>query len=235
MRLGESPINNKRKKLYSMKIVAIVPIKLNNMRCPNKNTRVLGKGKPLCQYILNTLLQVKQIDEIYVYCSSEDIQKYLPQGVQYLKRSQDLDRDEVKMNEVLERFAKEVPADVYVMTHATSPFVKPGSIETGIAKILEGKYDSAFAAKKVCDFFWKDGKPMNYQLDAIPRTQDLPPMWQETSGFYIYCREIMVEKKRRIGDNPFIVEVDEIESIDIDEPIDFEIASVIGDKFFYKN
>ena len=73
---------------------------------------------------------------------------------------------------------------------------------------------------------------MNYQLDAIPRTQDLPPMWQETSGFYIYRSQVMMEKRRRIGDNPFIVEVDEIESIDIDEPIDFDIASAIGDHFF---
>lgn len=215
-----------------MKIIAIVPMKLNNTRCPNKNTKVLGKGKPLCQYILNTLLQVKQIDEVYVYCSNEEIQKYLPQEVRYRKRSRYLDGDGIKMNEVLERFAKEVPADVYVMSHATSPFVRSGSIETGILKILEEGYDSAFAAKRVCDFFWKDGKPMNYQLDAIPRTQDLPPMWQETSGFYIYRSQVMMEKRRRIGDNPFIVEVDEIESIDIDEPIDFDIASAIGDHFF---
>lgn len=49
----------------------------------------------------------------------------------------------------------------------------------------------------------------------------------ETSGFYIYKRQVINQMKRRIGDSPFIVEVDEIESIDIDEKIDFEIADAI--------
>jgi CMP-N-acetylneuraminic acid synthetase len=37
---------------------------------------------------------------------------------------------------------------------------------------------------------------------------------------------------RRIGDKPYIVEVNEIESIDIDEQIDFEIADAIFNYFF---
>ena len=156
-----------------MKIVAVVPIKLNNRRCPNKNIKPLGNGKPLCQYILNTLLKVKEIDEVYVYCSSEEIQQYLPKGITYLKRSETLDLDTTKMNEVLKCFADEVPADIYVMTHATSPFVKAESIEKGIDRVLNGEYDSAFAAKKIQDFLRLNGKPMKYQLDNIPRTQDL--------------------------------------------------------------
>ena len=53
----------------------------------------------------------------------------------------------------------------------------------------------------------------------------------ETSGFYIYKRQVINQMKRRIGDSPFIVEVDEIESIDIDEKIDFEIADAIYNFF----
>lgn len=68
---------------------------------------------------------------------------------------------------------------------------------------------------------WKDGKPFNYELNAIPRTQDLPPLYEETSGFYIYKKNVMTKLNRGIGNNPFIVEVDEIESIDIDEKEDF--------------
>lgn len=218
-----------------MKIVAVVPMKLNNRRCPNKNIKPLGKGNPLCQYILNTLLNVEYIDEVYVYCSNDEIQKYLPRGVKYLKRSEQLDLDTTKMNEVLKSFANEVEADIYVMTHATSPFVKEESIEKGIHEILNGEYDSAFAAKKIQDFLWLDGKPMNYDLDSIPRTQDLDPILQETSGFYIYKADVIKNKNRRIGDIPYIVEVGEIESMDIDEQIDFDIASAIFDSLYLKN
>ena len=53
-----------------MKTVAVVPMKLNNRRLPQKNTKSFSNGKPLCYYILHTLLQVKQIEEVYVYCSN---------------------------------------------------------------------------------------------------------------------------------------------------------------------
>lgn len=210
-----------------MKITAIVPMKLNNRRLPQKNTKSFTNGEPLCRYILSTLLKVEGIDEVYVYCSNPDIQEYLPEGVKYLKRSQSLDQDTTKMNEVLECFAADVPSDIYVMTHTTAPFISAESIKKGLDAVKSGEYDSSFAAKKLQDFLWKDGKPFNYALDNIPRTQDLEPLYEETSGFYIYKSEVMTEMGRRIGEKPFIVEVGEIESIDIDEPEDFAIADAV--------
>lgn len=210
-----------------MKTVAVVPMKLNNRRLPQKNTKSFTNGKPLCSYILSTLLKVSGIYEVYVYCSNPDIKDFIPEGVNYLKRSESLDQDSTKMNEVLKCFAEDVPADIYVMTHTTAPFISSGSIEKGLNAVLSGEYDSSFAAKKLQDFIWKDGKPFNYELNNIPRTQDLEPLFEETSGFYIYRSEVMTKLNRRIGDKPFITEVGEIESIDIDEPEDFEIADAV--------
>lgn len=210
-----------------MKIVAVVPMKLNNRRLPQKNTKAFTNGKPLCHYILSTLLKIKSIDEIYVYCSNPDIKEFIPEGVRYLKRSSSLDQDTTKMNEILKAFAEEVPADIYVMTHTTAPFISAESIEKGLRAVISGVYDSSFAAKKLQDFLWKDGAPFNYQLSNIPRTQDLPVLYEETSGFYIYKKRIIIESNRRIGETPYIVEVGEIESVDIDEKEDFVIADAI--------
>ena len=217
-----------------MKTAAVVPMKLNNRRLPQKNIKAFTNGEPLCHYILSTLLKVEGIDEVYVYCSDDVIKNYIPKGVKFLERSASLDLDTTKMNEVLECFAKEVPADVYVMTHTTAPFISCESISKGLQAVLSGNYDSAFAVKKLQDFLWKNGKPFNYQLDNIPRTQDLPPLYEETSGFYIYRSEIIKDMHRRIGNNPFLVEVGEIEAIDIDEPEDFEIADAVYNKLFRK-
>ncbi|HCD8221772.1 TPA: acylneuraminate cytidylyltransferase family protein, partial [Enterococcus faecium] len=145
----------------------------------------------------------------------------------FLKRSSSLDQDTTSITQVLAGFTKEVEADVYVMTHTTAPFISEKSIEKGLDAVLTGEYDSAFAAKKLQDFLWKDGEPFNYELDNIPRTQDLPPLYEETSGFYIYNRNVMTELHRRIGKKPCIVEVGEIESVDIDEAEDFMIADAI--------
>jgi CMP-N-acetylneuraminic acid synthetase len=177
--------------------------------------------------VLSTLLNVEGVDEVYTYCSNPDIQEFIPEGVKFLKRSSLLDQDTTSMNEVLKAFARDVPADIYMMTHATSPFVKKESLEKGLVAVISGEYDSAFAAKKIQDFLWENGKPFNYELDNIPRTQDLSPLYKETSGFYIYKNEIMRELNRRIGDTPYIVEVGEIESIDIDEAEDFVIADAM--------
>lgn len=218
-----------------MKTVAVVPMKLNNRRLPQKNTKSFANGKPLCHYILSTLLTVEGVDEVYVYCSNPDIQKFIPEGVKYLQRSTSLDQDTTKMNEVLQSFAKDVLADVYVMTHTTAPFISKNSIEKGLNSVINSGYDSSFAVKKLQDFLWKDGKPFNYELDNIPRTQDLSPLYEETSGFYIYKREVMTKLNRRIGNNPYMVEISEIESVDIDEPEDFAIADAIFNHIILNN
>lgn len=217
-----------------MRIVAIVPMKLNNRRLPQKNTKSFTNGKPLCYYILSTLLTVEEIDEVYVYCSNPDIQEFIPEGIRYLKRSESLDKDTTKMNEVLQCFANDISADIYVMTHTTAPFISRDSIEKGLKAVVSGEYDSSFAAKKLQDFLWKDGIPFNYELNNIPRTQDIPALYEETSGFYIYKNNVMKKLNRRIGEKPFIVEVGEIESVDIDEMEDFMIADAIYNHFFRK-
>lgn len=210
-----------------MKIIAVVPMKLNNERLPHKNTKEFDNGKPLCYYILDTLLKVKGIDEIYVYCSNPKIKDYIPSGIKYLKRKKVLDTSQTKMNEVLKCFAEDVDADIYLMTHATAPFVNAESIQEALDEVKSGKHDSALAVQKVQEFFWKDGNPFNYDLSNIPRTQDLPVIYSETSGFYIYRKEIILNHNRRIGFKPYLKEVSKIESIDIDEYDDFQIANSI--------
>ena len=51
-----------------MKIVSIIPIKLNNERLPGKNTKLLD-GIPLVHYIQKTLLLEPRIDERYIFLS----------------------------------------------------------------------------------------------------------------------------------------------------------------------
>lgn len=210
-----------------MKVVAVVPMKMNSTRLPQKNIKNFKNGQPLCCYILNTLLTCKDIGEVYVYCSNPEIKGYIPEDVRFSQRSPQLDLDTTKMNEVLKSFADEVYADVYVMTHTTAPFVKKESIEKGLYAVLEGGYDSAFAVKKLQDFLWKDGKPFNYSPDDIPRTQDLEAVYEETSGFYMFVRSVLTDCNRRIGKRPYMVEVSQIEGIDIDEEEDFIIADAI--------
>lgn len=216
-------------------IIAVVPMKLNNRRLPQKNTKAFKNGKPLCYYILSTLLEIKEIEEVYVYCSNPEIKNYIPNRVKYLKRSETLDKDSTKINEVLSSFSKEIEANIYVMAHTTAPFITKESIKKGIQAVLNNGYDSSFSANKVQEFLWENNKPFNYELDNIPRTQDLDMLYKETSGFYIYKKNVINDMNRRIGDNPCVIEVSKIESIDIDEQDDFIIADAIYNYNFKNN
>lgn len=209
-----------------MRIVCCVPMKLNNERLPNKNTMLLANGQPLCSFVLQTLRKVLNIDEVFVYCSNDSIKEYIPNDISFLKRSPSLDANKTSMIDVLKSFSHDVYADIYVLVHATAPFLKESSIESAICKVKSGEYDSAFSVEKLYDFIWIDGVP-NYDVKNIPRTQDLSPYYKETSGFYVFNRAIITELGQRVGNKPYLQVVSRTEAVDIDDQEDAEFANMI--------
>jgi CMP-N-acetylneuraminic acid synthetase len=209
-----------------MRIVAIMPIKLNNERCPGKNTRMLGE-KPLLQYVLDSLKKTKLCDSINVYCSDEAVVPYLPDGVDFIKRPTVLDLPKSNFTQIFETFISEVDADIYVYAHATAPFITVETMTECIDAVKSDKYDSAFCAVKLQDYLWQKGEPMNFDASNMPRTQDLEPIYQETSGVYAFTKEVFQKYRRRIGIKPFIKEVSFKEAVDIDNPEDFDLAEAL--------
>lgn len=216
-----------------MKTVAFVPIRLNSKRVVGKNLKMLG-DKPLMCYVLKTLAKVKGVDEVYCYCSNEDVIKYLPEGVKFLKRPEYLDRDETLGKEIYEEFTKTIDADVYILAHTTSPFMKKETFDNALHKIINEDYDSAFSAEKIQTFAWYKGKTLNYDLKEIPRTQTIEPVYVETSAFFMFKRDVWKVHKQRIGFKPYMALVDKIEGVDIDWPEDFEFAEKILESYTIK-
>lgn len=209
-----------------MKIVAIMPIKLNNERCPGKNIRILG-GKPLLQHELDNLKATGLCDSIYVYCSDETIVPALPEGVNFIKRPKELDLPTSNFSQIFTCFMNTVDADIYVYAHATAPFISIDTMKQCIEAVKSGEYDSAFCAEKLQDYLWQDGEPLNFDATNIPRTQDLKSIYKETSGVYVFKKEVFEKYHRRIGIKPFIKEVTFKEAVDIDNPEDFDLAEVM--------
>ncbi len=208
-----------------MKIVAFATIKLNSERVPHKNLQQIG-NKPLCYHILNTALQVKQIDDVYVYCSDEAVTGYIPEQSIFLKRDKWLDGNEIRAKDTYTAFINDVDADIYIAMCTTSPFTRKQTLETALNK----GYDSAFSARKMQTFAWYQGETINYDPANVPRTQEIDPVFIETSAFFIFKKELWAEHGRRIGFHPYIQEVDEIEGVDIDTMDDLKFAQLIADQ-----
>lgn len=210
-----------------MKVAAFVPVKLNNERAPGKNTKRFDDGTPLITLFLNTLVQVPEIDELYVFCSREKIKEYLVPGSHFLKRPETLDTKDATPQDIISTFMSMVDADIYMVCHCTSPFVKASRFSECIHKVCEEGYDSAFTGEKIQRLMWHNGQPLNFDATNVPRTQDLPVYYNEVSAAYVFKRETFETLHRRIGLNPYICEVSGTACVDIDYPEDFEIANAI--------
>ena len=211
------------------RIVAIMPIKLKNERLPGKNTKLLG-DKPLLQYELENLLTLKAeglLTSINVFCSSEEIVPYLPKGVEFVKRDKSLDLPTSNFNQIFDAFMSDHDADIYVYAHATAPFITAATMKECVEAVRSGEYDSAFCASKIQDYLWSDGKPLNFDATNVPRSQDLKPIYRETSGVYAFTRESYKATHRRIGIKPYIKEVTYKEAVDINNPDDFTLAEAL--------
>ena len=210
-----------------MKVTAFVPLKLNNERLPGKNTKRFSNGRALCTFILEALSKVKGLDQIYVFCSDPSVRSLTDPFARFLARSNELDTDKASINDVMAAFASKVDSDIYVLAHATAPFISSLSIEKAIEAVKHGENDCAFTVAKVHEFLWKDQEPLNYNPKNVPRTQDLDLIYQETTGVYVYTKSVLDTTGGRIGSSPAFIEVNEIEALDINEEIDFLVADTV--------
>ena len=210
-----------------MKVVVMIPIKLNNERVPGKNLKCFSDGTPLINFIQKACLNAKKVDEVYVYCSNEAVKEYLLPGVKFLRRPEFLDTSVVNCNDIIREFMKEVEADIYIASHATGPFTRSESIDKCVEAVQTGRYDSAFLARRLQEFLWQNGNAMNFDIQNFPRTQDLVPVYSEAPGAYVFTKDTFLKYDRRVGMKPYICVISEIEARDIDYQDDFDIADAI--------
>ncbi len=210
-----------------MIVEGFVPLKERSERLKDKNFQMLGKY-PLYEHIVSTLCEVPSIDRVSVFTSSIRFRDELEQShrkVNFLDRPRYLDLDSASITDVIFEFCSVSKSDVIVLAHATSPFLSSETISSCVDAVVSGEYDSALAVLSLKKFVWFNGKPINYDLEEpIPRTQELPDLFVEQSGLYVFNRENFITTKRRIGTNPLQFVVDESEGIDIDDSFDLTLA-----------
>ncbi len=122
-----------------MKVVAIMPIKLINERCPGKNTRSLGH-KPLLQWELDSLKETGLCDSINVFCSSEKVIPFLPDNIVFIQRPDYLDLPTSNFNQIFTCFMEQQEADIYVYAHATAPFITVDTMKQCILAVTSGEF-----------------------------------------------------------------------------------------------
>jgi len=205
-----------------VKTVAIIPIKEKSLRVPGKNFRIIGE-KPLYKYIMDKLNSCN-FDEIYIDSDSDEIEAYSKiKGYRFIHRDPELSKDTANGNDLLNHHVNIIQSDNYFQLFVTSPLLKVETVNACIEIMHTGKYDSVLTSKSIYTWFWYNGRPVNYDPNILPRSQDAKPVVMETTGLYGIKRNALLANKSRIGKSPYFFEVTDAEAIDLDNEFDFKL------------
>jgi CMP-N-acetylneuraminic acid synthetase len=216
------------------KAVALLPMKANSERVRGKNFRDFC-GKPLFRWMLDTLLDVPEIDAVVINTDARHIlaENGLVERDRVIIRDRrpEICGDLVSMNLVIADDVANIDAETYLMTHTTNPLMSADTVSKALAAYREGvaagRCDSLFTVDKVQTRFYRaDGSAVNHDPDNLIRTQDLEPWYEENSNLYIFNRDSFAKTNARIGKQPMMHEGPFFESIDIDTPQDWDFAVV---------
>lgn len=215
------------------KLIALLPMKEHSERVPNKNMKLFC-GAPLYHAIVKKLQQSEYISQISIDTDSKIIREDALKNfhnVTIIDRPVELCGDFVSMNHVLEYDLSQLPGEHFIQTHSTNPLLTVETLNNAIETYFNNlkDYDSIFSVTRwQTRFYWQNGDPVNHNPEELIRTQDLPPVYEENSNFYIFSKNSFRKaNSRRIGSKPKMFVVDRLESIDIDENIDFELAEFL--------
>jgi CMP-N-acetylneuraminic acid synthetase len=214
----------------SERIVALVPMRHASERVVGKNYRMLG-GKPLFHHIVQTLLEVPQIDQIVIDTDSPlitaDVAKSFPQVI-VLARPEHLLGGDVPMNSILAHDVQQVAGDLYLQTHSTNPLLSAATVQRAIEAFLASRerHDSLFTVTPLQTRLWTtDGRALNHDPQVLLRTQDLEPVYEENSCLYLFDAATLLRTGNRIGARPLLFATDRHEALDIDDEYDWDVVA----------
>jgi CMP-N-acetylneuraminic acid synthetase len=212
------------------KITALVPMKGHSERVPHKNVRPLA-GKPACHWILQTLSDCAHVSDIVVDTDDDEIfalASVFPK-VKAVKRPDFLLGDHVSIGPLIGYDITHSENEFFLQTHSTNPCVTVETLNRAMETFFSQKeHDALFSVTEIkTRFYWPDGRGINHDPAFLIRTQDLAPIYEENSCFYIFSRSMFDRVKNRLGIKPMMFPISRYEAADIDYIEDFCWAEFI--------
>jgi len=219
-------------------VLAIVPARGGSKRLPRKNLLPLH-GKPLIVWTIEAGLKSEYVDKLVV--SSEDpeildIAKH--SHAETIERPAALARDDTSTFNVVEDILIRVGADfdILVLLQPTSPLRTQTHIDQAFSLMVKKKADAIISVSSPDHSpLWANTLPNDDNMESFIsdklkhlRSQDLPQYFQINGAIYI-CRSkrLLEEKSFFLKQKIFAYRMSRRDSIDIDEPIDLELATLL--------
>ena len=215
-------------------MIALLPIKEHSERIPNKSFKTID-NKPLFSFVIDTLLSSNFISKVAINTDSQkiisEVKKLYPSNsIEFINRPKELIGDFVPMNDIIKYDISQFENNSFIQTHITNPLLKTKTIDKAISFYKNNTYDSIVSVNEHKSRFY-DSKhnPINHDGSSnILRTQDLEPLYEENSCFYIFSKDSFTKNgNNRIGNKPFYFTINKLESIDIVYYEDLQLARAL--------
>ena len=209
------------------KVTAVVAVRKGSQRVPNKNIKPFG-DTTLLDLKLQTLLKVSNLDEIIVNSDCDEMleigKKY---GVKTIKRESYFASSQASNSEFHGHIGKTTDTDFIFSAPVCSPFIGVKKHEEAIDMFMKSDCDSLTSTHLVKGHFWLNGNPINYDLENVPNSQDLPNIQMLNYGITIVTKKIMETYNRVVGNNPNFIILNEYEAVDVNTPLEWDIAELL--------
>jgi len=215
-------------------IASIIPARGGSKAIPKKNI-IPFLGEPLISYTIHQSRQSHLVDVTYVSTDDSHIAEVSRKaGAKIIERPDELACDTSSTEEALLHALgemKESP-NIVVLLQCTSPLRRVSDIDDTIQIVTDEDYDSALSCSEDHSFYWqyedKSANPINYDPTKRKRRQELKKWYQENGSIYVTEREILENKKSRLGGNIGIHKMPKEMSFEVDTPEDYRIVEAIG-------
>ena len=230
---------NKKK----IKIIGFIPAKKNSKDLKNKNFRKINNLSLFELAILNAK-KSKFIEKIYLSSDSDMIlNKGKEHKVNIIKRKKSLCTNSALANSVILDFIKnnleknQEKNYIIVYLQPTSPFRNSDHIDNSINHFLKKKLRTLLSVTENKNFFKSFSKnkitlnPFFKSKFITNNRQNLKKIYSPNGAIYIfYSSDFMKNKKINFIKSGYYI-MNNINSIDIDDKADYEIAKYLGKKY----
>jgi N-acylneuraminate cytidylyltransferase len=214
-----------------MALTAVIPVRAGSTRVKDKNIKKFANSS-LLEIKIEQLKNTRGVDRIIVSTDSEKMIQIAREHDVVAKRRPDeyCDEKSRSFNEVVRYIAdNEVDTETMMWVPCVCPLISCERIEEGIhvyhqieKKAI--KNDSVATAALFKEYLFDEKGPLNFSVAHHVTSQCLPNWHYITNGFFI-AKTINMSKWGFVyGLNPYLLEVNKFEAIDIDDEYDFEMA-----------
>ncbi|WOK37987.1 hypothetical protein [Sphingomonas sp. C3-2] len=212
----------------------VVPVRRGSSRIREKTLLPFGEEATLLEWKLSQLVTV--IDPARIYLSTED-DAFLAMGdrfgVRRHKRDLHLAQDHIApFRDVITGIVRDIPHDHIAWCTVVCPLMPPSEyLEAFRAyrdQVLDGAKDSLVGVNLTKEYFWEEGRSLNYEATRNHTiSQDLPDWFKVTNSIYMRDKASILRDEYFIGPAPVLHQLSKLSGIDIDYMEDYRMAQAL--------